>query len=274
VRIQQGLDDLPSPSDIESATLSRVGAPTSVRLACQVRPESDVAVAVLFASPRLLRGFGVDLRQSQELTVTAMFVDLRNSTALASGRLPFDVIFVVDRYVQAVTAAVRANAGAVSSVAGDGVMSVFGLDGDSVAGTRNAFAAAEELWRSLEKLGADLAMELSGPLKFGIGVHTGLSVVGMVGLAGQTSIQFLGDTGNLASRLENLTKEMGCTMIVSAATVAAAGISSPDWRPADLEIRGKSERLKAYLVFDRSQLAGTVSSLDRLAETHRISAKT
>jgi adenylate cyclase len=267
VRIQRGFEDLPSPSDIESATLSRVGAPASVRLACQVRPEFDVAVSVLLASPRPPRGRSLNLMESRELTVTAMFVDLRNSTGLASGRLPFDVIFVVDRYVQAVTVAVRAHAGAVTSVAGDGVMSVFGLDGDAAAGARNALAAAEELWRLVEKLGADLADELGGPLKFGIGVHTGLSVVGTVGLLGHTSIQFLGDTGNLASRLEGLTKETRCTMIVSATTVAASEISIPGWRRADLEIRGRGEPLSAFLIFDCGELASAASSLDRAAQT-------
>ena len=254
VRIQRGLPDLPSASEIERATLARIGAPENVRLACQVRPELDVTLAVLLASPRPARGLHVDLGESQELTVTAMFVDLRNSTGLASGRLPFDAMFFVDCYVQAVTAAIQANAGRVTSVAGDGIMSVFGLDGDAAAGARNALTAAESLWGSLDRLSADFAEEL-GALKFGIGVHTGLSVIGTVGLPGQTSIQFLGDTGNIASRLESLTKETACTMIVSASTIAAAGMSTPGWLAADLEIRGRSEPLPAFLVFDRDELA-------------------
>ena len=177
-----------------------------------------------------------------------MFIDLRNSTGLASGRLPFDAIFFVDRYIQAVTAAIQANAGSVTSVAGDGIMSVFGLDGDAAAAARNALTAAESIWRLIDRLSADFAEEL-GALKFGIGLHTGLSVIGKVGLPGQTSIQFLGDTGNIASRLESLTKETACTMIVSASTIAAAGMSPPRWLTAHLEICGRSEPLPAFLVF-------------------------
>ncbi len=244
-------------SVIERATLARIGAPENVRLACQVRPEFDVTLAVLLASPRPVRGLWVNLRESQELTVTAMFIDLRNSTGLASGRLPFDAIFFVDRYIQAVTAAIQANAGSVTSIAGDGIMSVFGLDGDAAAAGRNALTAAEALWRFIDRLSADFAEEL-GALKFGIGVHTGLSVIGRVGFPGQTSIQFLGDTGNIASRLESLTKETGCTMIVSASTIAAAGMSPPGWVGADLEIGGLSDPLPAYLVFDREELASVV----------------
>ena len=262
VRIYRGLLDLPGPSAMERATLARIGAPANVRLACQVRPESDAAVAVLLASQRPLHGREVDLSESRELTVTAMFVDLRNSTALASGRLPFDAMFFVDRYVQAVTAAVMANGGHVTSVAGDGVMCVFGLDGDAGGAARSALAAAAELWRNIDALSADLSDELDSALKFGIGVHTGLSVVGMVGLPGQASIQFLGDTGNIASRLEELTKETACTTIVSASTAAAAGASPLRWRQADLEIRGRGEPLRAYLIFDRDALASVTEARD------------
>jgi adenylate cyclase len=214
-----------------------------VRLACQVRPSSPVGVAVLIASARPLRSIGFDLRESRELTVTALFVDLRDSTALASGRLPFDAIFFIDRYIQAVTGAVQSNAGVITSVAGDGVMTVFGLDGDAGGAARNALAAAAELWRSIDRLSSELAEEIGSALQIGIGVHTGLSVVGSVGLPGQTSIQFLGDTGNVASRLESLTKETRCTMIVSASTVLAAGMTGRGWREANLEIRGLSEPL-------------------------------
>ncbi len=254
VRIHHGLADLPSPSLIERSTLARVGAPENVRLACQVRPASDVGLAVLLAPARPNRGLRVDLGASRELTVTAVYVDLRDSTGLASTKLPFDAIFFMDRYIQAVTAAVHSNGGSVTSVAGDGVMSVFGIGADA-GGSRNALAAAEAIWRSLDRLGADFAEELSGGLRFGIGVHTGLSVVGTVGLPGERSVQFLGDTGNVAAKLEGLTKETKCTMIVSAATVAAAGISIPDWRRADLAIPGKVDPAPAYLIFDRGGLA-------------------
>jgi len=202
---------------------------------------------------------GFDLRESRELTVTALFVDLRDSTVLASGRLPFDAIFLVDRYVQAVSAAIEANSGVVTSIAGDGVMSVFGLNGDAPGAATRALSAAAELWRSIDRLSSDLAEDLGGALKIGIGVHTGVSVVGPVGLPGERSIQFLGDTGNIASRLESLTKELMCTMIVSASTVVAAGVTSPGWRRTNLEIRGLSEPLPAFLISDRDELASAMS---------------
>ena len=64
----------------------------------------------------------------RELQIAAMFVDLRESTRLATGRLPFDALFIFDRYIQVVTQAIRRNGGHATSIAGDGVMSVFGVD--------------------------------------------------------------------------------------------------------------------------------------------------
>jgi adenylate cyclase len=164
--------------------------------------------------------------EARELTVTALAVDLRDSTALAAGRLPFDTLFIVDRYVHAVTAAVEAHGGYVTSVAGDGVMSVFGLDGDVVGGTRGALRAAAALWRAVERLSVELGPEIGAPLRFGIGLHTGPAVVGSITFGDRQSLQFLGETGNIAARLEGLTKDQACTMLVSQASLKLAGVAS------------------------------------------------
>ena len=175
---------------------------------------------------------------------------------LAAGRLPFDAIFIVDRYIRATTAAILAHGGHVTSVAGDGIMSVFGLEGDAASGARQALMAAESLWRAIDQVSADLAAEIGSPLRFGIGLHSGTSVVGPVGPSDQTSLQLLGDTGNVAARLESLTKEMNCTMIVSTQTLAAAGWQRPHWRHAEVVIRGRDAVMAAFLINRREELPG------------------
>jgi adenylate cyclase len=256
VRVTQGLEGLAPPGAAELATLKRIGAASGIRLACQVRPTGDLTVMPLVPASRPLDGLRVDLSEGRELPVTALFADLRDSTRLAAGRLPFDAIFIVDRYIQAVTAAIRAHRGHVTSVAGDGIMSVFGLKGDARSGADDALIAAAAIWRAIDEVSADLSAEIGAPLEFGLGVHSGPSVVGPVGPADQTSIQFLGDTGNVAARLESLTKEMGCTLIVSAATLAASGLDRPHWRRAEVTIRGRDEAsLPVLLIHERGELA-------------------
>ncbi len=250
VRVMRGEEQLAPPAALELATLASIGAPSGVRLGCQVRPISDVTVILLVPASRPLDGLRLDLVDGRELLVTALYVDLRDSTRLAAGRLPYDAVFVIDRYIQATTAAIQRCGGHVTSVAGDGIMSVFGIDGDAASGARNALRAAEDVWRSIDRVSKELDEELGSPLRFGIGVHTGLSVVGAIGLPDRAAIQFLGDTGNVAARLESLTAEMECTVIISAATLAAAQLTRLNWRAAEVTIRGRdSIKLPVLLIY-------------------------
>jgi adenylate cyclase len=76
-----------------------------------------VSITPLVSAVRPLDGLRVELEQGRELLVTALYIDLRDSTRLAAGRLPFDTMFILDRYVQAVTAAIMAHDGHVTSIA-------------------------------------------------------------------------------------------------------------------------------------------------------------
>jgi adenylate cyclase len=215
-----------------------------------VRPTADIAVIPLVPASRPLDGLRVNLVEGRELLVTALHVDLRDSTRLAAGRLPYDAVFVIDRYIQAATAAILGCGGHVTSVAGDGIMSVFGIEADAASGARNAVRAVSEMWRSIDQVSRELELEFGSPLRFGVGVHSGLSVVGAVGLPDYATVQFLGDTGNVAARLEKLTTEMACTAIISAATLAAAQLTWPDsWSAAEVAIRGHDAAdLPVYLI--------------------------
>jgi adenylate cyclase len=244
IRVGAGRDMLPEPGPVERATLRRISAPEGVRLACQLRPDSAVAVDPLL--PWDVTGaerFAPDM--VRETHVTALFVDLRDSTRLAAERLPFDALYIIDSYVQCVTAAVKAHRGVVASVAGDGIMCVFGLTSnnrgrEARAGADRALAAAHAIWQAIDRLSADLAHELAEPLAFGIGLHSGQVAAGTVLEEASPTMLFLGDTGNVAARLESLTKELGCPIILSQTVLDAALLAPPDVRIVDLPLRGRS----------------------------------
>ena len=244
IRVSRGLDGLPSPLPGEWETLSRIRAVAGVRLACQLRPNQDVSVVPLLPANVTALGARAAVSEGHEAQVTALFIDLRDSTRLAAGRLPFDALFIIDRYVQCVTASVQAQGGHVTSVAGDGIMSVFGVGrpGDAAAGAAGALRAALAIWSSLDRLSDELRAEIERPLAFGIGLHSGLATVGSILVLGRPSVQFLGDTGNVAARLEGLTKELGCTAIVSDAVTELAGGALPAGLPRmEVCIRGREE---------------------------------
>ncbi len=243
VRVTRGLDGLPAPSPSELETLRRIKLPTSVRLACQLRPNHDVSVTPLVSASMVQHGMGVGMTEGRELQVTALFTDLRDSTRLAVGRLPFDALFIVNRYIQRVTGAIQAHGGHVTSVAGDGIMAVFGAGTqEAQAGAVSALHAAFAIWESLDQLSDELEAEIGQPLAFGMGLHSGMSAVGSILLLGRPSLQFLGDTGNVAARLDAMTKEKGCTLIASVKVFDIAGRDVP-WGLGHDEIfvRGREE---------------------------------
>jgi adenylate cyclase len=222
VRVVAG--QLPAPDEGERQTLIRIDAPPGVRLACQLRPSADLTVDLLVRpnaeTPPGAARFNAASQGGKELQIAALFVDLRESTRLATDRLPYDALFLFDRYIQVVTAAVRQSKGHVTSIAGDGVMSMFGAEGDAADASRDAWKAALQIWSGLDSLNGELAAELGGPLRAGIGLHVGVAVVGMIGSAEHRSLQFLGDTGNIAAKLEEQAKPLDCTMVASRAALA------------------------------------------------------
>jgi adenylate cyclase len=183
--------------------------------------------------------------------------------------LPFDTLFILDRYIQAATAGILAHGGFITSVAGDGIMAVFGFDSDAATGARQALASAEAMWRAIDAVSAELADEIGSPPRFGIGVHSGPAIVGALGPPDRLSLQFLGDTGNVAARLQALTKEMKCTMIVAQQTTAFAGLPTPDWRPAEMQVRGIDDAISAFLIEQCEQLtAAQAGGAPTLGKAH------
>jgi adenylate cyclase len=223
VLVMAGLDDLPQASALERATLQRIGAPVRVRLACQLRPDRALAVIPLLTTDNA-HSHAV-IAASHEREIATIFVDLRNSTRLADGRLPYDALYIVDRYVTAVGNAVEAHGGQVTSVAGDGITAFFGTDCAPAEACRRALHAIEALWRALDALGQEILVEFNHVLRFGVGCHVGLAVIGE--LSHHHTVQFLGEVGNIAARLEGMTKELDCVVVLSRDVVERAGFDMP-----------------------------------------------
>ncbi|HEX2115227.1 MAG TPA: adenylate/guanylate cyclase domain-containing protein [Alphaproteobacteria bacterium] len=245
VRISRGLEQLPPPSSDEQAVLRRVGAPPNVRLACQTRPRVELAVAPLLppaAGPRA--GFARSSHlQGHEKEIAILFADLRGFTAIAEHKLPYDIVFVLNRYFAAMGQAIEQAGGHIDKFIGDGVMALFGIEGGARQGARQALAAARSMGKVLAELNETLTHDLDKPLRIGIGIHVGPAIVGEMGYARAVSLTAIGDTVNTASRLEGLTKEFEAELVVSEPVAEAAGVDLAEFPMELVEIRGRSERL-------------------------------
>jgi adenylate cyclase len=258
-RIGAGLAALPPPSAAERRVLGRVGAPPNVRLACQLRPTADLEVFPLLPAgvSRLegAAGRGQALGQEQEIAI--LFADMRSFTRFAEHRLPYDVVFVLNEYFAAMGGAVEQAGGRLDKFIGDGVMALFGLDGDIGRGCRQALEAAIGMGRALDQLNRALAHDLGEPLQIGIGIHAGQVIVGEMGHGRARALTAIGDAVNTASRLESLTKELRCQLVLSEDVALFAGRDLSHLPSQQIEVRGRTRPLTVYLVERAKQLEGT-----------------
>ncbi len=254
VRVRAAPPGVEAPGETERRVLHRIGAGGNVRLPCQLRPEVAVEVTPLLL-PFAHAADGrtrVDVVQGSEREIAIVFVDIRGFTALSEGRLPFDIVFILNRYFAAMGRAVEGAGGRVDKFIGDGVMALFGVTGSTAAACRAALIAARAMSRRLDELNHTLHAELPEPLRIGIGIHAGPVIVGEMGYGAATTITAIGDAVNTASRVETLTKDFGCQLVVSEEVVRQAGLDPDQFRWAEVEIRGRQELL-AVAVLDSAQ---------------------
>ena len=250
VRVRAAYPGLPPPGEDERRVLARIGALPNVRLACQLRPAVEVQVTPLLpplaqAHDALTR---VDVAQGSEREIAIMFADIRGFTALSEGRLPYDVVFILNRYFAAMGRAVESAGGRVDKFLGDGIMALFGVEDDIQAGCRAALAAARLMSERLVELNESLRAELAEPLRIGIGLHAGPAIVGEMGYGDASAITAIGDPVNTASRLEGLAKEYDAELVVSTEIISRAGLDLFGDRRGEIEIRGRQQKL-AVAVF-------------------------
>ena len=259
-RVRIGGEDrtkLPPPSDDEQKVLARVGAPPNVRLACQLRPPPG-RYRVTTLLPAGAGPVEAYRRQPQahggERYVAILFADIRGFTSISEGKLPYDVVFLLNRYFRATGHAIESAGGRLDKFIGDGVMAIFGLDVEPEAACRQALDAARRMALALDELNEAMSGDLDQPLRIGIGLHAGPSIVGEMGYERATQLTAIGDTVNIASRLESLTKEFAAELVVSQELLDRAGVVLPDAPHQLVEIRGRQEKLDVRVVKEAGEL--------------------
>ena len=252
VRVSQSAASLPPPSAGEFKVLQRVGAAPNVRLACQLRPTADLSVTPLLpANAQAGDGYGQPAYLTgQERLIAVMFADIRSFTGIAETKLPYDLVFFLNSYFESVGAAIVANGGIIDKFVGDGVMALFGVENGPEEGCRQALAAAQAMIRRVDNLTQALSEELHAPLRIGIGVHCGPAVVGRMGYGESIHVTAIGDTVNVASRLQDATKEFSCQLVFSAEVAKHSGMNITALPRHDLTVRNRREALTIFAIED------------------------
>ena len=262
IRVLSDTSALPSPSAAEQAVLERVGAAPGVRLACQLRPTSDIAfVPMLSPHATTVDAYRTGSAYSGvERYVVIMFVDMRGSSRLAEGRLPFDTVFVINQFLSAVSSAILAAGGEPNQILGDGLLALFGMGGKPEAACRQAVAACAAIAANVERLNSALAHALLEPIRFGIGIHAGVTIAGNIGYDRHAQFTVIGDAVNVASRLEEMTKTFGCEVMMSEEVYQRAGFGPDDLPALDVAPRGREAGLKARSAARAADLAAPIDT--------------
>jgi adenylate cyclase len=264
VRVVRGLEALPPPSEAEQRVLARVGAAPDVRLACQSRPARDVTVMPL-VPPSIDPGGAMtpDARQGRERELAVLFADLRGFTRMAEKKLPYDVVFVLNRYFAAVGGAITGAGGITNQFTGDGVMALFGVDAGAAAGSRQALEAARAMVDGMTRLNGELAGELAAPLRIGIGIHAGPGVVGWMGWGESFYLTAVGDTVHVAARLEQATKDYQAELVVSEDVARRAGLDLSAFPAHRIAVRNRTEPVAIRVITRVADLAPLLAPAPR-----------
>jgi adenylate cyclase len=251
VQVVEGLAYCAPRNEREAELAARLHFSSEIRLACQTTVQGDVTLRrlVLDAEDIKLTAQSADAPApiGEEKKLAILFADIRGFTPFAERLLPYDVVHVLNRYYYEVGRAITAHGGRIDNYMGDGLLALFGVD-DTGEAARRAVAAALEMIAAVEHLKPYVEMIYGKSFEIGIGIHYGEVIVGAIGAPGMKRVTVIGDSVNLASRIESATKRVGARLLISEAALEElddAIIPGPSHR---VHLAGKSGEYLLYEV--------------------------
>lgn len=226
VRIDDTQIPLPPPEAHEAITLASIQAPENVRLACQIRPTGAMTVTRLLR-PRSTGPDAAELQESDsggvQKELAVLYLDLRDFNGIASRKLPYDTVYILNTFFAAMGDAITAQGGRIDQFTGGGMFAVFGQRDGAEVGCRQALRAARAIDLALDHVNAVLGTETGKPLRVGIGIHYGSLLLGRVGYGDAVDLATIGPTMNLARWLDGIAKDGDFQIAVSRAAADKAG---------------------------------------------------
>jgi class 3 adenylate cyclase len=182
--------------------------------------------------------------------VTVLFADLRDFSVLAETTPPRDVVKIINTYFGAMAEAIKANQGLVLQFIGDEIEAAFGAPFPLVNHSKSAVIAALHMRQSLSEVNQNLIAQGYPPLRHGIGIHTGPVLAGNIGSPDRLSYAMVGETVNLASRIQELNKKFDSDILISDATQKSLNNDVRLQKLPSETVKGKTESVDIFKVID------------------------
>ena len=224
VLVTEGINNCRPRNELESNLARIKGFSPEVRLACQTTLKDNVSLRRLVLDEHDIsdaifegrRNFG---ESGKEIEAAILFSDIRSFTSFSEVALPYDVTHILNRYFDTIGEQIDLNGGYIDKYMGDGIMAIYGLDKEvqdhpSISAVKSALLMQE----SLIEFNIYLKKQFNHEFRIGVGIHTGVVIVGNLGFRKKKEFTAIGDTVNTASRIESLNKKTGTSILVSRET--------------------------------------------------------
>jgi class 3 adenylate cyclase/nitrite reductase/ring-hydroxylating ferredoxin subunit len=250
VWVLDGLESCPERTELEASMSARLGLTPEVRLACQLRPRGRLRIRRLVIDETDLMmcsqlDRAVAERSGEAKKVTIFFSDVTGFTSLAERLSAYDVMYILNRYFVQAGDIIERNGGFIDKFVGDGLMAIFGVDGQPDA-PLSAVQAALQTLAAVDRMKPFFASMYDADFDIRIGLHYGEAVLGSLGSIGHERLTAIGDVVNVASRVEIANKDAGTRLLISEALHEEVKDSVEVADFVRVRLRGTSERMTLY----------------------------
>lgn len=265
VFVSDGLDLLSNRNEREQALADRKGWPKEIRLACQTEVFGNIGVRRIIRDNKDLKTVTSESKSSrtgEECFAVILFLDIKGFTAFTEANLPYDVVFVLNRFFHEMSEPILNNGGEIDKFIGDGILAFFQIpfrerlkqsskeemETSKKETMKSAIRSCLRMFDQLKKFNQEMKDRFNFTFDIRLGMHAGNVIYGDIGHSEFKSQTVLGDVVNVASRLEALNKKTNTKFLVSDVIYNAIQSCLSIDKKVITKLRGKSESMTAYSV--------------------------